>query len=174
MKQIVQSQRHGKRFVYFDDEDIDLLYDNYTWHLRRGRNDTFYVCGRRISDKKSVKMHRIIMNCPDGYVVDHIDGDGLNNRKRNLRVCTIAENNYNKKGNISSTSKYRGVSLCIDKCVKKSGKSYTYYKWKSQITKDGKFYLLGRFLSEKDAAIAYNKKAIELYGEFAYLNQVDQ
>ena len=107
-------------------------------------------------------MHRAIMNAPKGVMVDHIDRNGLYNRKRNLRLCSRRENSYNRRGNSRGSSQHKGVfwhNVCG--------------KWMAGITYNGKFSYLGVYVSEKDAAKAYDEKAKELFGEFAYLNLVD-
>lgn len=104
-------------------------------------------------------MHREIMNAPKGMVVDHIDGNGLNNRKSNLRICTQAQNNLNSRPKRNCSSRYKGVS---------------FYKrdkiWQVQIFHNSRTIFLGRFDDEIEAALAYDRKAAELFGEFAYLN----
>lgn len=103
-------------------------------------------------------MHRLIMNTPEGMLVDHINHDCLDNRKSNLRICTHAENARNKRP-VIGTSKYKGVYW--DKTNK---------KWEAHIRKGKDVKYLGQFKCEKKAALAYNEKAKELFGEFAYLN----
>ena len=99
------------------------------------------------------------MNAPAGLVVDHIDGNGLNNRKSNLRVCTQAQNSLNSRPRRNSSSRYKGVS---------------FYKrdkiWQAQIFYNFRTINIGRFDDEIEAALAYDRKAAELFGEFAYLN----
>ena len=91
--------------------------------------------------------------------VDHIDGDRSNNKIENLRECSKRDNNCNRGAQSNGKSGYKGVS-------KIKGKQ----KWESYISKDGKKSHLGRFNSPEDAAIAYDKKAIELHSDFAYTN----
>ena len=104
-------------------------------------------------------MHRQIMIAPEGFVVDHIDGNSLNNRKTNLRICTQAQNIHNSRPRRNRSSKYKGVFW--DKVNK---------KWSTNIRKGDKRIYLGGFDDEIEAAIAYDRKAAELFGEFAYLN----
>ena len=117
-----------------------------------GKIDDKYVYSR-------IYLHRYITGAPDGMFVDHINGNKLDNRSCNLRVCTMAQNNMNTG---PKTGKYKGVHW-----------SKTQKKWVSQITKDGKTQTLGSFGTEEAAAIAYNKAATELYGEYAYINKVE-
>ena len=107
-------------------------------------------------------LHRLIASIhygviPDGLVVDHIDGDPLNNRSGNLRVCTQAENIANSKPR-GGKSIYRGVSLS------RNG------RWYAQISKDGQRECLGTFDTEKEAAEAFDKAANRIHGEYANLN----
>lgn len=108
-------------------------------------------------------MHRYIMNCPDDMVVDHINHDTLDNRKSNLRIATKQQNSmYQKVQKINKTSIYKGVFW-----NKSKG------KWISRIKKDGKNIYIGRYDSEEEAGLAYNQKALELFGEFAKLNIIE-
>ena len=137
-----------------DADDYDWL-SKYKWYAC---NNTAVFRARRNLGSKRLFMHRVITDAPPGLVVDHIDGNPLNNRKANLRICTQTENNYNKRP-CGATSRYKGV--CWDRCKR---------KWIAKAAKHRKTYNLGRFDNEKDAARAYDKKAKELFGEFAYLN----
>ena len=103
-------------------------------------------------------MHNVIMKPSEGFIVDHINGNGLDNRRSNLRIVTRQQNTFNSvhKG---GTSKYKGVAL-----DKESG------LWRAYIAKDGKRTWLGRFPDELSAAIAYDKAAKDMFGEYAKLN----
>ena len=92
-------------------------------------------------------------------VVDHINSDSLDNRRSNLRVCTVSQNNMNSAIGRNNKSGYKGVSW--DKTNK---------KWRAGIKAKGKSVSLGSFNSKKDAARAYNEAAKKAYGEFAKLN----
>lgn len=108
--------------------------------------------------RKKVAMHNVIMKPSEGFIVDHINGNGLDNRRSNLRIATRQQNTFNSvhKG---GTSKYKGVAL-----DKESG------LWRAYIAKDGKRTWLGRFPDELSAAIAYDKAAKDMFGEYAKLN----
>jgi hypothetical protein len=103
-------------------------------------------------------MHREIAGAPKGMVVDHIDGNELNNRRSNLRVCTVSQNHQNRR-RTWGRSRYKGVCF-----LKKRN------KWKAEIMVNRKHIHIGCFDEEEEAAKAYDKKAAELFGEFAYFN----
>jgi hypothetical protein len=102
---------------------------------------------------------------PKGFLVDHMNGDKLDNRRSNLRLATRGDNEANKrKRRGTTTSKYKGVTKINDgrqKC------------WRVSITVDTKQIKVGTFYSEDEAAKAYNKAALEQWGEFAHLNEVE-
>ncbi len=107
---------------------------------------------------KEVYLHRFIMDFPKDLQVDHINRDKLDNRKENLRICTGAENSRNREQNKGN---FKGVHY-----------SKKNRNWVAQITKDYHVYHLGSFSTEIEGAIAYNQKAIELHGEYAYQNKI--
>jgi len=102
-------------------------------------------------------MHRVIL--PDAEEVDHINGNGLDNRRANLRPATGIENRRNRRRSRKNTSGYAGVSW--DKVNR---------KWYAYITADGRMRALGRFDTAEEAALARDRAALELHGEFARLN----
>jgi len=93
------------KFTVVDAEDYPSL-SQFTWFAEGTPNNYYAV---RKENGKSIKMHRQILNAPDHLVVDHIDHNGLNNRKSNLRLCTFAENCRNLRNIRPKTSKYKGV-----------------------------------------------------------------
>lgn len=143
-------------FAIVDDEDYEYLSQWKWWRNRGYAIRSFMVKGKR----HIILMHRVIMQAPLNKLVDHIDGNILNNQKHNLRICTHSENMRNQHS-VSGTSKYKGVYWSKDK-----------NKWAAQIRSSNKKKFLGYFSNEKDAALAYNKAAVELHGEFAKLNEV--
>jgi hypothetical protein len=112
---------------------------------------------------KSAKLHNFLLLPVEGEVIDHINRNKLDNRRKNLRKCTKQQNCFNQSLRYTNTSGFKGVTL--DK------RRNTYY---SRITYDGRTYHLGTFKAYQiiDAAKAYNQKAIELFGEYAFLNPV--
>lgn len=110
---------------------------------------------------KNVFMHRQVAKTPEGKITDHINGDKLDNRRENLRVCSHKDNNANSKLFKTNTSGYRGVSL-----IKSTG------KWRATISVKNKSINLGHFNSIKEAAIAYNEAAKTHQGKYARLNKI--
>ena len=143
------------KFAIVDAEDYDWL-NQYKWCAARSRG-TFYA--QRGSNGSVVTMHREIMRPPDGLCVDHINHKGLDNRRSNLRLCTNAENHYNKRPRKNCSSKYKGVIRRKD-CK----------RWRAKIGFKRRHIHLGDFEDEMEAAMAYDDKAIELFGEFACVN----
>lgn len=131
----------------------------HKWHSIDASNKTYastYLSGRGTR----IFMHRLILNAQKGQEVDHIDGDGLNNTRLNLRFVTRQQNCFNSgKTQRVTTSKYKGVSRCSVR-----------NRWKARIKINQKAIDIGRFVNEIDAAKAYDQKAIELFGSFARLN----
>lgn len=111
-------------------------------------------------------IHRLIMNAPSDMVVDHIDGNPLNNIRNNLRICTRRQNSLNSKCKKNKKySNYKGVTYCATENRKK--------KWMAAMEINNKRITIGRFETEKEAAEAYNKKALEMFGEYAKLNKLE-
>ena len=145
-----------------DDEDFEYL-NQWTWYVRRDRN-RFYATGySKSSDQKYVRidMHRAVLRLTtgDGIRIDHINGNGLDNRKENLRIASRAENGMNRGKFAKTSSRYKGVRW--HKCEA---------KWNAQIKSKGRYIYLGSYSNEEDAARAYDKAATEHFGSFARLN----
>lgn len=143
-----------------DDADFEYL-SQFKWQAYPG-GATWYAQRTTLGPiGRCVQMHRDVMVAPKGIPVDHIDGDGLNNQRSNLRFCTQAENMRNRRKQPGTSSVYKGVTWDRDK-----------HLWVAQIQTRGKTYKLGRFSCEEDAARTYNEAASRLFGEFARLNQL--
>ncbi len=139
-----------------DAEDFERL-SSYKWCAVKGRRNWYAKTLRQ--NGMPLAMHRLITNAPKHLVVDHINHNGLDNRKENLRLCTRRQNNHNQRPRVGKTSRYKGVYW------KKSAKKFV-----AHIHTKAKKIWLGYFTDEIEAAKAYDKKARELFGEFAYLN----
>lgn len=160
----VKSISKGKVYFFFiDKSDLGVL-ENNCWNVRE-KGNTFYVTCMDRSTRKILFLHRVILGTKKGTFVDHIDGDGLNNLRCNLRECSLSQNSRNKLANRTNKlySKYKGVTS-----------SYKPTKpFRATIFFNGKRISLGLFHKEEDAAIAYNKAALKYFGEFAKLNVID-
>lgn len=143
----------GTSFIV-DAEDVNAIKD-VCWSV----NANGYLAGFR--NGKTVILHRVIMNCESGEIVDHINGDKLDNRKQNLRIVTNQENCMNRKIVSNNTSGTTGVYW-----------NKTAKKWQAQIVLKQKFIYLGCFDNKEDA-IKARKEAEKIYfGEFAYKGSV--
>lgn len=145
----------GKNAIV-DFEDYERIMAMGKWHYTHKG----YASKRKDMNGHSF-MHRVIMNAPKNAQVDHIWGNRLDNRKENLRICTNSQNQYNSRIQKNNKSGYKGVSW------HKKNK-----KWKAKIQLSGRDIHLGYFICPIEAAKAYNKSAIENYGEFAWLNKI--
>jgi hypothetical protein len=138
-------------YAYVDAADYEWL-SQWAWGLHNGY-------AGRYQKGKLVFMHREIMQPPEGKIVDHQNRNKLDNTRTNLRVCTQQENMRNASKRNGTSSRFRGVSY-----------SRRYGKWRARIWFEGKCTDLGLFTDEIKAARAYDRKAVELFGEFARLN----
>lgn len=143
------------------DEDYEAL-SRITWHV----TSNGYVANRNngLNGKKTIRMHRKVMELhgieiPNGFEVDHINRNRLDNRFENLRLCdrslNFANRSYKSKG-------FRGVKYHTG--------GIKHYE--AGVTYKGKYHSVGFFNTPEEAAAAYNRKATELFGEFATLNHV--
>lgn len=134
-----------------------LLVAGFCWHARQDGNGWYAARKARYKGTAhTLYLHRVIMRAKDGQQIDHIDGDGLNCRRSNLRFCNHSQNQANRRLQ-GGTSRYRGVS--------RNGGT-----WYASIKVDGRSRKLGRHETEREAALAYDRAAIEEFGEFASVN----
>jgi hypothetical protein len=154
MKEIPLTQ--GK-VALVDDEDYERL-NKYKWHAHKHRNN-FYAyrnTPRENGKQTNMIMHRVVLGISDRSMVDHRDGDGLNNQKYNLRPCTNSQNMCNAVAHKRNPSGYKGVTI-----NKRRG------RYHARITHNYHLIYLGYFSDPIDAALAYSVAAILLHGEFA-------
>lgn len=141
-------------FAEVDPEDFEWL-NQWSWHtLKCGKH--FYAAMREKNKGKIILMHRLILKAKKKEIVDHKDGNGLNNNKTNIRICNLMQNRANQKA-IGKTLKFKGI--------KKHRK-----KFQAHIGYKNKLIYIGTFISDIEAARAYDKKALEIFGEFANIN----
>lgn len=149
-------RRGGKvsGYALIDDEDFEKV-NKYRWHLGYCE---YASTSASVGEKQTTsQMHRLIMGAIKGQMIDHKDGNKLNNQKSNLRYCTGSENQANRTSQKNNTSGFTGVF--------KSGK-----RWIAQIGIKNRQRYLGIFTDKESAAKAYNQAAKKNYGEFARLN----
>jgi hypothetical protein len=153
MKEIQLSQ--GKIAV-IDDDDFERV-NQYKWFLS-GKTTNYamaYVKGSGRENQRRIFLHRFIVNCPEGFQVDHINNNKMDNRKENLRITDSFGNNRNRSISSRNTSGYKGVSF-------KNNAFEAYIN----------FTYLGRYKTAEEAALVYNKAAKKRFGVFAKLNEV--
>jgi hypothetical protein len=148
-----------------DDEDYPQL-SAYKWHAHETSHGFYAHHSVRLEtgEYRTIAMHRMVMGLEfgDNRQVDHINHNGLDNRRSNLRVCTLEQNIRNqRKKRRKATSSFKGVSL------HKPG------RWRAVIRANGRQVHLGLFNSEHDAAAAYNAAAVRYFGEFANPNKIE-
>lgn len=159
MKQITLTQ--GK-VALVDDEDYESLIV-YKWRAQKDRKNWYAVRTREGTDGKgSIMMHRQLLNLMDfnAIEVDHVDGDGLNNQRHNLRTSTKSQNHHNQRTRSDNTSKLKGVSPYKDRPG----------LWRARILINGKRVHIGCYKDPKEAALAYDEAARKHFGEFAKTN----
>jgi len=152
------------QYAIVDPERYEEL-AKYKWHVSWSRGGKYAV--RPVRSKKGgkyrqtiVRMHRVIIGAREGEIVDHINHNGLDDRIANLRIATPRQNNWNtRKRRCNCSSKYKGVHW-----------SREMRKWRARIKFNGRTILIGDYDDERAAARAYDVKARELFGEFAWLN----
>lgn len=142
------------KVAILDDEDYEL-FKNQKWTL--GNNGYAY---RNYRNGREPYLHRLILQAPKGIYVDHKNGDKLDNRRENIRLCTQRQNAANQQMQTRpKSSKYKGVYW-----------SRTNNHWIAQIKFNGKMNYLGWFRTEHQAALVYDLWAKDIFGEFAKLN----
>jgi hypothetical protein len=152
-------------FAIIDQEDEEKI-SRYRWYRSFTGSGNPQIrasaLGKLATQNKKVLIHRIIMDCPQGMVVDHINGDIFDNRKSNLRICTNKENSRNQIKRKIGSSKYKGVYF--------HRKANSPNKWIARLVHDGKLVYCGNFYTEYAAGMAWDMAAKSYQGEFARCN----
>ena len=166
---IFTSKYKNDMVVYSTHAEV-ILYDKYGCEKARalidlgdiekvGKHRWYASTKGYVKSQDNLRLHRLVMDAPDGYLVDHVNRIPLDNRKSNLRLCTPAENSRNVGVSQSNSTGFKGVYF-----------EKLNNKYRARIKYNGKRVSLGCYENAVDAAIAYDKKAIELFGDFAYTN----
>ena len=153
MKIILSKGRYSNMEILVDDEDYNKV-SGFKWCIQKRRvktGDVYYCKCPELG-----AMHRYLMSAKENQIVDHANGNGLDNQRKNLRFCTRSQNSANRTGK----NKYLGVSAQYD-------------GFRAAVMKNGIRYRSG-ILSEIEAALWYNKMAAKLHGEFARFNQISE
>jgi len=146
---------NSDKVIQIDEKDKDIC--EYNWRI----SSNGYV--RTTIDGERWFLHRCLLRPEKGKEVDHINGNPLDNRRSNLRICSRRENVINSKPQKNKIySKFKGVTFSKTEKRRK--------RWVAACELNGKRVTIGRFYTEEEAKLAYNKKAKELFGVFARLN----
>lgn len=151
--------RNESKICLFDKGD-ESIFNSATWRVFK-HGKVFYLRAFVGKPKKLKKFHQMVLPAKEGFVIDHINGNGLDNRKENLRYVTLSQNAMNRSADFGKSVKSKGVAMAKN-------------RFRAKIMVRGKSYSLGCFSTEIEAAQAYNKAALLHFGEYARLNVFDQ
>lgn len=160
MKKIPLTQ--GK-YALVDDADYECL-KQFNWRIRITGRQVYAIrdLPKHKGKRRTMPIQRFLLNAHPPLYIDHINSDGLDNRRSNLRICTKQQNNMNQRPQVGKSSVYKGVTWRTRDKI-----------WAAQIHINKKTIHLGHFKLETDAARAYNEAAKIYFGEFAKLNDLD-
>lgn len=149
------------KFTLIDEEDLPLV-SRHSWYATESDAGIWYAFAGYQDEygrTRQLAMHRFLLDPPDALDVDHVNSDGLDNRRSNLRIATRQQNTFNQRLRSTNKSGYKGVSYCRQTS-----------RWKAQIKFEGRAVTLGRFDTAECAAMEYDKAARLIHREFARLN----
>ncbi len=149
--------RVGRHFAIIDASNFEII-SSFKWYCAAGYAISYEKTG---SPRKKISMHRMVLNCGPGQLCDHINGNRLDNRLENIRLCSPAENARNRKIQSNNKSGFKGIYWESAEKV-----------FRAEICHGNKKYRLGRFKRRVDAARAYNEAAKRFHGEFAKVNDL--
>jgi len=148
---------------------IDLrdlwLWNKFAWNFTGPKGNQYFACTVYTPVKQRLKLHRVLTGAVSGNVVDHKNGDTSDNRRCNLRITDKTGNNQNARKRKDGASRWKGVYPIFNTTDK---------VWAAHIRANKVRRFLGCFISQEDAATAYNFAAAELHGEFAVYNTIQQ
>lgn len=150
--------------IYVDDEDYDLV-NQFIWRTDAAGYAVTSLHNKETKKCHIMKMHKLIMGNIGDFHIDHKNHDKLDNRRSNIRKCTPHENYMNKKHRLGSVHPYKGVRYRF---------KYGKWKWYARCRRNDKHRYSGGYDTIEEAALAYNRLAIELFGEFAAINIVPE
>ena len=160
MAEIVLTRKNGDVYtVLVDDEDLERVRAAGPWYVFSVSKSNHYPYVKAYVPNKRgsvIYLHRLITNAEPGQIVDHINRDGLDNRRANLRLCSRSQNNGNRHRNQNNTSGFKGVSWCQKRRA-----------WTACISRDSRTLHLGSFETPEEAHSAYCSAALEYFGDFA-------
>lgn len=164
MKKIYLADK--KHFAIVDDTDFDLVRD-YSWYETHGYAYTKITTHIKRPKQYSLAMHRLIMGLKKGEgQIDHVNRNGLDNRRENLRTCTTSLNAANRKVYPKKYKEIKFKGVYFEKTMKRLK------RWRARIEVNRNKIDLGMFLTQEEAAKAYNNAAIKYFGGFARLNPI--
>lgn len=163
----------SNQFTIIDKEDLQIV-SKIKWYAEKQTTGNFYAVNRNKKTGKRIYLHRFLLNPPNGLFIDHVNRNPLDNRKSNLRFCTVLENSRNKASKRNSTSRYLGVAKTKIKWKSQSGEVKWYNYFVASIKFNGKCKHIGNFPNTLEgeilAAKRYDEYAKIHHGEFANLN----
>jgi len=147
-------------YCFKDGKTVQLRVNDLTWHVHTPPHTQYARAGYGTRPRLFIHLHRLLTEAPIGWIADHIDRNGLNNTRSNLRLVTPQQSRLNTRKQ-TAKNRYRGVYWHTG-----------YRRWYARITHEHQTIWLGSFTAEIDAARAYNEAAIRLHGQFAELNRI--
>ena len=146
-------------FAIVDEQDYESL-SQFKWTVKINPTNTYAY---RKDGGKTIHMHRVVLEAKHEEICDHINGNGIDNRRKNLRLCTMSQNMANSKLGAQNTSGYKGL-------LRRNGRWVARICFKTNGKKNSKW--LGTFNTKRDAAIAYNTALRKIHGSYARLNKI--